>query len=162
VQGQLTLGRNAQAVSGRAWLDHEWSSTLLDERASGWDWIGLNFDDGSALTAFRIRTSGGETLWSHASLVDANNRRVSEGEARFTAQRVWTSARSQGVYPVVCEVQCAGRSFLLTPLFEDQEIDARASTGGFYWEGAVTAKVAGVQVGRGYMELTGYAGRVRL
>jgi predicted secreted hydrolase len=50
-------------VTGTAWLDHEWSREYLDAEATGWDWIGLNFDDGSALMAFRIRDGdGGSTL----------------------------------------------------------------------------------------------------
>jgi len=50
----------------------------------------------------------------------------------------------------------------LRPLFDDQELDARGSTGTAYWEGAVTAFEDGRRVGRGYLELTGYAGALRL
>jgi predicted secreted hydrolase len=39
---------------------------------------------------------------------------------------------------------------------DDQELDARASTGTVYWEGAVRALRGGREVGRGYLELTGY------
>jgi predicted secreted hydrolase len=41
-------------------------------------------------------------------------------------------------------------------MFDDQELDARASTGIVYWEGAVTARQHGRSIGRGYLELTGY------
>ncbi|MGE3160892.1 MAG: lipocalin family protein, partial [Burkholderiales bacterium] len=37
-----------------------------------------------------------------------------------------------------------------------QELDARESTGTIYWEGAVRALADGREVGRGYLELTGY------
>ena len=54
VRGTLGLDRgDAVAVAGRAWLDHEWSDSPLDANAVGWDWIGMNLDDGAALTAFR-------------------------------------------------------------------------------------------------------------
>jgi predicted secreted hydrolase len=43
-----------------------------------------------------------------------------------------------------------------------QEVDARASTGGFYWEGAVELRERGQLLGRGYLELTGYGGSLRL
>ena len=46
----------AEELTGQAWLDHEWSSTVLSDQAAGWDWIGMNLDDGSALTAFSIRS----------------------------------------------------------------------------------------------------------
>jgi predicted secreted hydrolase len=39
---------------------------------------------------------------------------------------------------------------------DDQELDARASTGTVYWEGAVRALSGGREIGRGYLELTGY------
>ena len=39
---------------------------------------------------------------------------------------------------------------------DDQEEDARVSTGTVYWEGAVTARSGTATIGRGYLELTGY------
>jgi predicted secreted hydrolase len=44
----------------------------------------------------------------------------------------------------------------LEPLMDDQELDARASSGTIYWEGAVTAYKDQIAVGHGYLELTGY------
>ena len=46
-------------VTGEAWLDREWSSTYLDPQAVGWDWSGLNLDDGGALMAFQVRDAKG-------------------------------------------------------------------------------------------------------
>jgi predicted secreted hydrolase len=45
---------------------------------------------------------------------------------------------------------------------DDQELDARASTGTVYWEGAVRASLDGRPAGRGYLELTGYAAPLKL
>jgi predicted secreted hydrolase len=46
---------------------------------------------------------------------------------------------------------------------DDQENDARGSVGTVYWEGAVRAlDTAGREIGRGYLELTGYGARLRL
>jgi predicted secreted hydrolase len=47
-------------------------------------------------------------------------------------------------------------------MFDDQELDSRASTGTIYWEGAVRAFESGREVGRGYLELTGYGMPLRL
>jgi predicted secreted hydrolase len=167
VSGRIAAGRGAAqrawAAGGRAWLDHEWSSTLLDERAAGWDWIGINLDDGGSLMAFRIRTSEGATLWAHAARRGAGGRLLKEtADIRWTAKRVWNSPRSQARYPVAAEVVVGSEAWLLEPLMDDQEIDARMSTGGFYWEGAVLASIGGARVGRGYLELTGYAGKLKL
>jgi predicted secreted hydrolase len=58
------------------------------------------------------------------------------------------------------EVTVGERRWTLEPIMDDQELDARASTGTLYWEGAV--RIAGEHAagGRGYLELTGYADRV--
>ena len=45
---------------------------------------------------------------------------------------------------------------------DDQENDARLSTGTIYWEGAVRAFESRRPVGPGYLELTGYGDRLRL
>jgi len=55
-------------------------------------------------------------------------------------------------YPVSMEVN----GLRLEPLLDDQELDARASVGTIYWEGAVRAYREQSEVGRGYLELTGY------
>jgi len=48
-------------------------------------------------------------------------------------------------------------------LMDDQEIDGRASAGLRYWEGAAELLDAqGRRSGLGYLELTGYAGALRL
>ncbi len=61
VTGTLQRAGRAQAVQGRAWLDHEWSDQLLHADAVGWDWIGMNLDDGGALTAFQLRRADGSS-----------------------------------------------------------------------------------------------------
>lgn len=160
--GAGTAGeRSRWKVTGRAWLDHEWSSTLLDERAAGWDWIGLNLDDGGSLMAFRIRTADGAILWSHAARRDPQGRLIDIGaDARWMPKRWWASPRSQARYPTSFDVSIGIEVLTLQPLMDDQEIDARRSTGGYYWEGAVAVLSGARRVGRGYLELTGYAARL--
>ena len=130
---------NGQPVTGTAWLDHEWSSQYMAAGAAGWDWCGINLDGGGSMMAFRMRGKDGRTVFSP------------EGNS-FVVIRTWTSPRTGATYPVSMRVN----QFLLQPLMDDQELDARASTGTIYWEGAVRALQAGKPVGRGYLELTGY------
>jgi predicted secreted hydrolase len=63
---------------------------------------------------------------------------------------------------VAFEITLGNRRFEIAPLMADQEVDARASTGGFYWEGAVSLMESGTLIGRGYLELTGYAQPLQL
>ena len=48
-------------------------------------------------------------------------------------------------------------------LLDAQELDSDGSTGAIYWEGLSNLlDGAGQPVGRGYLEMTGYAGALRL
>ncbi|MFC3076546.1 lipocalin-like domain-containing protein [Phenylobacterium terrae] len=162
--GELRRGRQVQKVTGQAWLDREWSSTLLDPRAVGWDWTGLNLPDGGALMAFQVRDAQGGALWAGGSLRTADGRivRFAPQDVRFAPLRRWRSPRTGGVYPVEQEVAVrtpeGERRWRLSPLMDDQELDSRASGGPIYWEGAVTSQDGA----RGYLELTGYVGTLRL
>ena len=162
VSGRVRSGERTREVTGVAWLDHEWSSELLAPEAAGWDWLGANLDDGSALMAFRMRARDGRVLWSQATVRARDGAPASfSGEAvRFRELRSWRSPRTGIAYPVSMEVTVGERRWTLEPLMDDQELDARASTGTLYWEGAV--RIAGEHAagGRGYLELTGYADRV--
>ena len=77
-------------------------------------------------------------------------------EIRFEPLRRWRSPRTQTEYPVSFRVHAGSLEFELRPLFDDQELDSRASTGTIYWEGAVSATSGGKLLGAGYLELTGY------
>jgi predicted secreted hydrolase len=158
VSAQVGLGQRTQALSGRAWLDHEWSSSLLMQGASGWDWIGINLFDGGSLMAFRIRNAQGQTLWRHVDWRDANGkvRHLSYRDGDWAATKRWRSPQSLIEYNVGFTLAIEGREYEIVPMMNDQEVDARASTGGFYWEGAVTLLHRGQGIGRGYLELTGY------
>jgi predicted secreted hydrolase len=165
VAGTLTLdGRNV-AVTGRAWLDHEWSDAFLDREAVGWDWIGMNLDDGAALTAFRMRRADGSVLWSGGSFRASGGaaRDFADSEVQLTPRRIWTSPASGARYPVEWTIATPAGRFTVSSLLDDQELDSRASTGAIYWEGlSLLADANGKRVGRGYLEMTGYAQRLVL
>ncbi|HZZ12947.1 MAG TPA: carotenoid 1,2-hydratase [Paraburkholderia sp.] len=152
------------AITGQAWLDHEWSSTLLDANASGWDWLGANLADGSALMAFKVRSRDGHAVWAHAALRNPKGEVTTFGpdQVSFTPLRTWRSPRTNTSYPVSMTVKTGALTWRLDPLMDDQELDSRESTGSVYWEGAVRVGQSGVEAGRGYLELTGYAAALRL
>ena len=163
VKGIAMRGGARVRVTGRAWLDREWSSTLLDARAVGWDWVGLNMDDGAALMAFRVRGERGAAVWAGGTFRRPDGRLIvlAPGDVRFRPRRTWRSPASGGVYPVEGEFLVrlpeGVRSFSVKPLFDAQELDGRGAGMPVYWEGAVTTPG-----GRGYLELTGYAGKLTL
>lgn len=151
------------SLSGLAWFDHEWSSSLLMAGAVGWDWIGVNLLDGGSLMAFRIRDAMGQTLFAEWDLRDAQGKVIEQHQqVKWQPVGLWRSPRSLVQYPAKFTLEVAGREFLLQPLMADQEVDARASTGGFYYEGAVELKEKDRVLGRGYLELTGYGAPLAL
>jgi predicted secreted hydrolase len=77
-------------------------------------------------------------------------------DVSFAPRRTWKSPRTNAAYPVAMEVTVGPMKWTLEPLMDDQELDARASVGTIYWEGAVRAYREQTEVGRGYLELTGY------
>lgn len=157
--GNIRLEGKTWPVKGSFWMDHEWSSTVLAPNAQGWDWVGLHGPQGAALMAFQIRDRdpGKPPVWTHASLRNANGDVQRFKTVKFTTLRNWKSTRTGIQYPVAQQLQLDDDRFDLEPLFDDQELDARASTGTLYWEGAVRVKSNnGSPWGQGYLEMTGY------
>jgi predicted secreted hydrolase len=169
-EGKVSFAKQEQAleVRGTSWFDHEWSSEILAEGAIGWDWLGLNMLDGSALTIFRIRGSNTEKSGldiHHYAAWRSPKGEVKNSTPRFEALRRWTSKRTGATYPVSWHIALGDTKLLIEPLMDDQELDGRRSTGTVYWEGAVTVKdisSSGKLIGRGYLELTGYHQPIKL
>ena len=162
--GRLVLHGREHPVRGRAWLDHEWMSEDLEPGLVGWDWLGINFDDGGAVMAYRMRARDGSIRWAAATrrLPDGTVRRYAPDAIEFTAGRSWHSPRTGASYPVEWSVRIDGEHLHLRPLADDQEVDGRRSVGAAYWEGAVSADTDHGAPGREYLELTGYQAPLKL
>lgn len=164
-------------AGGTAWLDHEWSQELLHPEAVGWDWIGMNLFDGSALTAFQLRKKDGTAVWSGGSYRPAaqaknTNAGTSFGgkafnaspfEVQFQALKPWKSPLTAASYPIEWLVRTPADYYTVKAVIPNQELDSRSSTGAVYWEGLSDLFDSnGKHVGRGYLEMTGYAGALRM
>ena len=165
--GRVRLDGEWVDVAGASWMDHEFGTTFLEPGQVGWDWFSLQLDDGAELMVFRLRRAdGGPAEHSAGTWVDADGTATSLGrdDARLVPGRRWASAASGAAYPVEWRVEVPARRarFEVAAALDAQEMDTAASTGVTYWEGAVTVtgQVGDRPVrGRGYLEMTGYAGR---
>ncbi len=164
-EGRVMLDGKPLRVRGTAWLDHEWSNSVLGADAVGWDWIGINLADGGALTAFRVRHADGSAAYAGGSwqAPDGSVRNFAPAEIEFRPRRRWLSPHTQASYPVEWDITTPAGAFSLAAMFDDQELDSRRSTGSVYWEGLATLRDgSGRMVGRGYLEMTGYAGPMQI
>ena len=176
VSGEVEIGGVTRTVSGQAWFDHEWSSDYVDEGALGWDWLGVNLRDGGALMVFRMRDPKGGARWAGGTLRPspalraASPARAGEGrifapaDVEWTPLETWRSTRTGVQYPVRWRVRVGTEVYRIEPLLLDAELDSRATTGILYWEGPIRLlnDRTGEEIGRGYLELTGYGGKLDL
>jgi predicted secreted hydrolase len=86
--------------------------------------------------AFRIRRADGSDYWTGGAIRDASgaSRALDPGAVRFTPQKHWRSPRTGIDYPIAFRVEAGQLDITLAPLFEDQELDSRASVGTVYWK----------------------------
>lgn len=165
-RGRLSVEGRAAEVAGTSWFDHEWASSQLDAGQIGWDWISLQFEDGSELMLYALRRRDGSIdPASSGTLVaaDGTPRHLPRTALQLRPGRTWKSRVTGGNYPLEWEVEIPGEtlSLRLRPRFDGQEMALGVIN---YWEGAVEA--AGTRAGRavravGYLELTGYAGELK-
>jgi predicted secreted hydrolase len=164
-EGTVTVDGEPYQVHGSSWMDHEFGTTFLEKYQQGWDWFALQLEDGTDLMLFELRRrDGGIDSHSSGTLVSTSGppRRLSAADFTLTPGRRWTSPISGGAYPVEWQVRLPGHGMdlVVKPVLDAQEL-VGARTGIRYWEGAIDIEGTrdGRPVrGRGYLELTGYAG----
>jgi len=169
VAGSLMIDGQEQRVRGQAWMDHEISSSQLDDDQSGWDWASLQLNDGREIMAYRMRKLDGSTdPFSQLAWVDGQGKVTQSTSTQFswTAEQTWKSSRTGGEYPVQPRITTTDPvsnktvSFTLMPLMLEQELTG-ALGGIAYWEGACRVlNEKGEDVGSAYLELAGYVGKL--
>jgi predicted secreted hydrolase len=167
-RGTLRFGGLDVEVTGRSWMDHEFGSSFLHPAQIGWDWFSIQFDDGRDLMLFQLRRADGSIdPQSSGTLVEPGGTSAAlagRSGLRLEPGRTWRSAASGARYPVAWTIRLPALDgeLAVSAALDDQELRTGESTGIAYWEGAidVSGRLGGRPVkGRGYLEMTGYAGR---
>lgn len=165
-QGEMRLDGASYRVSGESWFDHEWATNQLAPDQVGWDWLSVQFEDGTELMLYRMRLENGATdPTSSGTFVAADGATTHLGREDFemTPTEFWKSESTKAKYPIGWQVEVPEMALQIEvrPELSEQELALRPLA---YWEGAVeiSGTKAGKPVrGRGYLELTGYAGPLR-
>ncbi len=176
VTGRLTLEGTPTALTGSGWYDHEFGRPPPERDTSqkrdggtiaggadmlAWNWLALQLDDGSELTAYELLT--GDTMapiGRCAVMVDPAGQREAFSEFTLSAHEDWQSTRTFERYPTrfVLELPGGAGSLEVKAAFADQEFVTVMSKPAF-WEGRceVTGTLSGRPVsGIGYLERSGF------
>ncbi len=159
--GEIRLGGERLAVTGRSWMDKEFGSNQLEAHQVGWDWFSLQLDDGREVMMYVLRDTTGAADYAGGTIVSAS------GQARYLAPEAfsiratetWESPETDAVYPSRWEVALPAENLRMSirPVMADQENHSALIRSMFYWEGAVEITGRdGKRIGQGYVELVGY------
>jgi len=163
--GTITIKGKTYTVSGLTWKDHEYSTSSLSPGTIGWDWFSVQFENGSALMLYGLRHEDGTLEPTSAGTfvaADGKTQPLTGQDWKIQVLNTWNSQKSGATYPAKWGIAIPKLDLVLTaaPLLSNQELTTSTAT---YWEGAVAFK--GTQhghplMGKGYVELTGYADRL--
>ena len=159
--GSVNIGAVEHRVSGEAWMDHEFSSSQLDDGQVGWDWAAIQLKDGREVMVYRMRRADGSTDAASTLTWISKDAALKKADFTWKPLAMWKSPHSGAEYPNRVQIESDGSVFELRPMAQDQE-QGGSITGLPYWEGACDVlNERGELIGRAFLELAGYAGNLR-
>lgn len=154
-------------IVGEAWFDHQWGDYAwltadgCRRQVLGWDWFGINLDDGSHLLLLIHRDAKNQRILNQNAVYvapDGCSRQLSSFHAKPFYH--WKSPTTLSEYPLGWRIDLEeiDTSLTVTPLADDQEL-ALFGVMRSLWEGACTVKgtkQGATVLGRARLELHGY------
>lgn len=151
VTGTVTLSGKDRAVTGRAWMDREWSSQPLAPDQTGWDWFSLHLESGAKLMLFRLR-SDTRSPYLAGNWITPDGTSEALAPDAITMEPLATAKVAGRTLPIKWRLTVTGRDLDVT--VEALNRNSWNGTSFPYWEGPIT--VTGSEGGTGYLEMTGY------
>ncbi|MGY5728897.1 lipocalin-like domain-containing protein [Vibrio chemaguriensis] len=153
VSGEVTIDGKTHQVSGKAWIDREWSSQFLLDSQQGWDWFALRLSDQTSLVVFQLRDSKtGAASYSSARLMQQDGSGIAIPQKDIQLEATKQTEIQGRKYPTQWQVSIPNQQVELT--VSALNPNAKMPLSVPYWEGPV--RIDGSHSGTGYMELTGY------
>jgi predicted secreted hydrolase len=149
--GRIVIDEKPIEVTGRAWMDREWSSQPLAPEQTGWDWFSLHLPNDEKLMLYRLRQKDGrENLFGNWITSDGRATEIAAAGNSITPTA--TTEIDGRKLPTSWRVSLPARSLAIdtTPLNPKSWM----GTSFPYWEGPI--RFAGSHAGVGYLEMTGY------
>jgi predicted secreted hydrolase len=161
VTGSLTDDNVISNIKGVGWLDRQWGSPEFVQKY-GWDWLGIQMEDGSEMILYRIRDiNTGNILKVEGTILTKDGETIIDTPSSFRKTETWTDPKTKITFPASFDVVLpkSGYTLSISPIFNDQTIPV-LGIGDAIWEGVVTVagkdKSGNEVAGQGYMELVGY------
>ena len=162
-EGSMRLSDGSSIeLEGLSWMDHEISSNQLGSNQSGWDWAGIQLNNGNSIMFYRLRLADGtQDRNSVAYYVDDRGKIFKSTKLfRIRVLSNWTSSITKIEYPSRIELTIDNDIYIIEPTMKDQELNSKRSGGLSYWEGSCRVKDLNEKIiGNAYLELTGYTRR---
>ncbi len=150
-EGDVSIHGRKTRVSGRAWMDREWSSQPLAPDQQGWDWFALHVDGGAKLMLYRMRGVKRAPFLLGNWIDDdgVTSPLLSEDIAIEPLETIRIADRDM---PIGWRVRVGSRGVDI----KTQPLNPRSwmGTDPAYWEGPI--RFSGSHKGEGYLEMTGY------
>lgn len=149
--GTLAIDGKDIAVTGRAWMDREYSSQPLASDQTGWDWFSLHLPGDEKLMLFRLRQKDGSHYFA-GNWITAEGKSVQLASDAIAMTPMAMTEIADRKIPTAWRIAIASRGLQI----ETTPLNARSwmSTSFAYWEGPV--RFSGSHDGEGYLEMTGY------
>ncbi|KIN16449.1 MULTISPECIES: lipocalin-like domain-containing protein [unclassified Halomonas] len=157
INGEVTINGETKTVSGRGWLDREWSSQLLDARQSGWDWFSIHLNDGHKLMAFQLRGGSAQNAdYRSGTWITPQGDATPLASDDITLTPLATSAVAGRNVPTQWRLEIPSVGIDIN--IEAPHANRWMTTSVPYWEGEVVVndRASGEPLGEGYLEMTGY------
>lgn len=153
--GTLFVNDRWIPVTGRSWMDHQWSDVSYAQ--DQWTWFSIQLEDGTDLMCVEYADKNGKDYL--IDVQEAHGHAAHYKQAVFCHDgRTWKSKTTNATYPLSWTITVPEGDIELTTsaLLDEEEIIFGSIN---YWEGSITVtgtmgkkKVKGV----GFMELVGY------
>ena len=159
--GTVTIGNKVHRLKGSLWFEHQWGNFLFSVMpwAGTYIWSALQFDDGSIFTFRQWYDQHDKPLLNlnrYSYSTPDNHTTYGFGEAfEYTPLKTWHSPVTGHNYPNYGRLMTPFGTWYYSPVFQNYEIPAGASS---IWEAPVlvhTGSLTGPVVGKAFLELPG-------